>query len=122
MFNFKNYPEIKKCHREYKSLSNAMYKAGARYDRSGSDEDNRLCENAINETQSFVTGIYARIVYNSLLNIKPTLFNLRLKEYTTWQSVFGKDFDNLSTGEKKSLVALIEEDGCIYRLAPEYYK
>ncbi|MDE6726713.1 MAG: hypothetical protein K2J80_02105 [Oscillospiraceae bacterium] len=122
MFNFKNYPELKKCHKEYQSLRNAMYKAEARYDRSGSDEDNKLCENSINETQSFITEIYSQVVYNILIKVKPLLYNLRLKKDTTWESVFGKSFINLSTGERKGLVALIEENGGIYRLPPEYYK
>lgn len=122
MFNFKKYPEIKKCHKKYESLSDAMYKAEARYDRSGSDKNDKLWDNAINAVDEFNQNVYSKVIFDTFSLLKPVLLDRRTNKNINWDRVFGDNFDKLSTNDKKGLVLLAEEYGALYRLPPEYYK
>ena len=121
MFNFKKYQEIKKCHKQYQDLRNIMYKAEARYNRFVNKENQDKMENALKNTQTYVLEVYSKTVYSIFTMIKPSIYNLRTKQFISWQDLFEKDFNELSNGEKKGLVSLVEDNGGIYRLPPEFY-
>jgi hypothetical protein len=64
------------------------------------------------EVKSFSRDIYAKEIFHSLKNVKPTIYNKIAKKNVTWEEVFGTSYeDNLQNSKYNLLINLLHESG-----------
>lgn len=113
MFNFKNYPELKKYHIEEKKLMKSLYKNEK---KESSQKDLQSFKETYTELIKFEK-VYAKKIYNILNDQKPLLHNYIDGRHEEWDIVLKKN----KSEPLSWLVSLVEENGGRYRLPAEYY-
>jgi len=120
MFKFDEYPEIKKAYEEQKRLNKILNKAEKRI--KPNDEELRLkAQKAFDNLNSF-HDIFALLIYNTIQERKPKLYNRVKDSFSEWDQVFPNNWEKFDEGLKNDLVGLVLEIGYgSYWLPDEYY-
>ena len=117
MFNFNNFPNLKKCHIQYERCTKKIYK----YDCPSDSKKERKIFESIENVRNYEKNIYAKEIFDVFSHLKPVLTDRRTKTMVKWEKIFKDDFNKFSDEDKEKLVLLIEEYGSLYRLPEEYY-
>ena len=120
MFNFNKYPSLVKFHKKYdkyRMRSTRKLIAVVDYNKRGAS---KRFNKAMAKEEEF-DALYCKAIFDLLILEKPDLLNRRTNEYETWNDVIGNDYENIPDNMWKIFTCLVEEDGGIYRLPPEYY-
>ncbi len=116
MFDFKNYPELKEYHKNWRNLFDNLYKYEARLNKTGKEKHDKLWKltyKKFEETEEK----YAIAIFNILKDKKPLLNNYIDKKYEKWDDVVEK----WKAKPINWVVSMVEESGGRYRLPAEYY-
>ena len=116
MFNFKNFLELNKYHKNWKKLFNDTYKKEFKYNRTGKKEDYKDCLLA-DENLAKYNELYAEEIFRVLKDKKPLLHNYIDGKYEKWDDVV-KKYNSMPLDW---VIPLVEENGGRYRLPAKYY-
>lgn len=116
--NFDKYPEIKKAYKKYNSLQNKLANIQNKIEVANANNDSSLQKEfraVFNEIEDYID-VFAKIIYDSLSKLRPSLYNIRTKTISTWDEiVINKDEFLKDKNNCRLLVGLITGVG-LYRI------
>jgi hypothetical protein len=122
MFRFNLFPQLIEMHKQYKKLIDELYDLEFQLERSGGKKSKQLkYDEAYMNYNEYANNVYGKVIFDIFSKIAPKLYNKRTQLFVDWNSVFCDEFDMIPENVKPGLSILIEQNGGIYRLSPEYY-
>ncbi len=118
-FKFEEYPEIMKCHNEYDALVNSLYEKDDEFDNGlCKKEDIEIFRKKIDD---FYWNEYAFSVFKEFYGKGLVVSNWETKKQYNFDEKYSSKFEELSIGERDSLVSLVEIKYA-WKLPKEFYK
>lgn len=121
MFKYDEYPEIKKAYEEFNRLKDRCYALEKKI-RPNDEASQTRCKEADDNLDAFTRNVFAPLIYNTLKDKKPKLYNRIKERFVKWDQVFPKELTASDAELNNDLLGLVLEIGYgDYWLPDEYY-